>query len=61
MVLLRFREIAGGSIMQNILLILCEVCYLSGKSGLLCHVSVSCPTFSSFFCGSVHPIEVNCI
>lgn len=60
MVLLRLWQIAGGSTMQNILLILCEVCYLSGESGLQCHVSVSCPTFSSFFCGSMHLIDVNC-
>lgn len=35
MVLLRLCQIAGGSTMQNILLILCEVCYLSGESGFL--------------------------
>lgn len=60
MALLWFRQIAGGSLMQNILLILCEVCYLSGESGLQCHVSVSWLTFSSFFCGAVRLIDVNC-
>lgn len=34
MVLLWLCQIAGASTMQNILLILCEVCYLSGESGL---------------------------
>lgn len=46
--------------MQNILLILCEVCYLNGESGLLSGSSASSLTFSSFFCGSVQSIDVNC-
>lgn len=45
--------------MQNILFILCEVCYLNGESGLLSHMSVSSPTFSSFFCGCAQSIDVN--
>lgn len=43
--------------MQNIQFIMCEVCYLNGESGLLSRMSVSSPTFSSFFCGYVQSTD----
>ena len=49
----------GSTPMQNIQFIMCEVCYLNGESGLLSRMSVSSPTFSSFFCGYVLFIDVN--
>lgn len=44
--------------MQNIQFIMSEVCYLNGESGLLSRMSVSSPTFSSFFCGYVQSTDV---
>lgn len=44
--------------MQNPLLILCEVCYLSGESGLLSRGSASSLSLSSFSCGSLESIDV---
>lgn len=43
--------------MQNIQFVMCEVCYLNGESGLLSRMSVSSPTFSSFFCGYVQSTD----